>query len=75
MDASFLASEQALREFGAPFHLAQALLDHASWLQRHGRDDEGQAALAEARELLTALDARTWLEQVGAAPAGAVLSG
>jgi class 3 adenylate cyclase/tetratricopeptide (TPR) repeat protein len=60
-DAAYVASEHALREFGAPFYLAQSLLDHASWLAAHGRLDDCQSRRAQARELLTGLGATAWL--------------
>ena len=54
-----------MRTFGAPFYLAQVLLDHASWLELHGRVEEAQPALGEARELLTRLGARPWVVRAG----------
>jgi len=71
-DAPYVASEQALREFGAPFYLAQVLLDHASWLEAHGGVEDAQVCLAEARELLAALGATPWLARAGGDPSDLV---
>jgi hypothetical protein len=67
-DAAYIASEQALREFGAPFYLAKALLDHASWLEAQGDVVVAQVCLAEARELLAGLGATPWLARAGGDP-------
>jgi ATP/maltotriose-dependent transcriptional regulator MalT len=64
-DAPYIASTDALRDFGAPFFLAQALLDHASWLEARGRVEDAQLRLEEARALLVGLGATPWLARAG----------
>jgi ATP/maltotriose-dependent transcriptional regulator MalT len=71
-DAAYTSSELALREFGAPFFLAQVLLDHASWLEAHGRVEDAQLRLEEARALLTELGAAPWLARAGGDPSDLV---
>jgi class 3 adenylate cyclase/tetratricopeptide (TPR) repeat protein len=66
--AAYVASEEALREFGAPFYLAQVVLDHAAWLQAGGRFDEAQACLAEAGDLLAKLGAQAWSARIDGSP-------
>jgi len=59
-EADFQAGAAKLRQLGAPYYLARALLDHAEWL-----DDQGQVAAAmplatEALGLFARLDATAW---------------
>ena len=53
----------ALREFGAPFYVARALLLHAEWLVSHGLGDGAQPLLDEAQRIFTELRARPWLDR------------
>ena len=60
VDADFQDGIARLRQFGAPFYLARALLDYAEQL-----DEQGKVALAmplatEALELFTGLGATAW---------------
>ena len=63
-----------LRELAVPFHLAATELELAELAIAHGRDDDAEPLLAEARELFTALDAKPWLERLGGREVRATLS-
>ena len=60
----FRESAGVLREFGAPFPLAVALLEHAELLQASGRGHEAEPMLAEAREIFAGLKATPWLDRL-----------
>jgi tetratricopeptide (TPR) repeat protein len=62
----FKRSTGLFRELSVPFHLAVTLLEQAEWLAGQDRADEGEGALADARELFERLGAKPWLERVGA---------
>ncbi len=52
---SFEEAITALKEVGNPYELAQALIDHATWLAGIGETARASAALDEARETATRL--------------------
>jgi hypothetical protein len=56
-DELFLKAVAAQRRFASPYHLAQALLDHAEFLAATGRPDRAESAVSEARALVAALGA------------------
>ncbi|HET7311022.1 MAG TPA: adenylate/guanylate cyclase domain-containing protein [Mycobacteriales bacterium] len=53
----------ALRDFGAVFDLARALLVHAEWLAERGEADRAQPLLDEAQQIFADLRARPWLDR------------
>jgi class 3 adenylate cyclase/tetratricopeptide (TPR) repeat protein len=63
VDALFAVAATALREFGAEFYLARALLDHAEWLSSVGRTADAPPLVEEALEKFTRLQAGPWLER------------
>ena len=56
----------AHRRVGSPYHLAQALLDHAEFLAATGQPDRAETAAAEARALSEALGARPIVDRADA---------
>jgi class 3 adenylate cyclase/tetratricopeptide (TPR) repeat protein len=66
VERSFEEAARTFREFGIPFWLAVTELEHAEWLVGQGRAEEAEPLLAEAGEIFERLDARPWLERVGA---------
>jgi class 3 adenylate cyclase/tetratricopeptide (TPR) repeat protein len=60
----FKTAEQLFREYGIPFWLAVAQVEHAEWLTAHDRAEDAAPLLAEARETFERLEARPWLERV-----------
>ena len=62
VDEAFTQAVGALRRVASPYHLAQALLDHAEYLAATGKQGRATTAVPEARVLAAAL---------GAAPVGA----
>jgi tetratricopeptide (TPR) repeat protein len=65
-DRSFTEAEEAYRDLGLPFLLAVTQLEHAEWLVAQGRSDEAEPRLVEARETFERLQARPWLDRLGA---------
>ena len=63
VDADLTAAESALRDFGAPFYLGRALLDHAEWLEGRGRTAESLTLADEAAALFRRLAATPWLNR------------
>ena len=59
----FDAAESDFRRLEMAFYLAVTLLEHGEWLVGHGREDEAEPLLAEAREIFERLEARPWLER------------
>jgi class 3 adenylate cyclase len=59
----FDAAESDFRRLEMAFYLAVTLLEHGEWLVGHGREDEAEPLLAEARETFEQLEARPWLER------------
>ena len=55
---SFRKAVAAQRRCASPYHLAQALLDHAEFLAATGESDRAEDAVTEARTLAEALGAR-----------------
>jgi hypothetical protein len=49
--AAFAPAITRVREHSTPYHLAQALLDHAEYLARHGDGDGAALAIEEARTI------------------------
>jgi tetratricopeptide (TPR) repeat protein len=66
-EACFAAAARGFRELGIVFWLAVALLEHGEWLLGAGRAGEAEPLLAEAGEIFERLEARPWLERLGAA--------
>jgi tetratricopeptide (TPR) repeat protein len=60
-DADFRTAAAKLRQFGAPFFLARALLDHAEWLDEHGHVAAAMPLATEALDLFTGLGADAWV--------------
>jgi class 3 adenylate cyclase/tetratricopeptide (TPR) repeat protein len=63
-EGSFKAAAGLFRELGTPFYLACTMLEHAEWLASHGRLDDAQPLLEEAREIFVRLQAAPWLERL-----------
>ena len=59
--ADLEAAATKLRQFGAPYFLARALLDHAEWLDAQGDVATAMALAADAHELFTSLRATAWI--------------
>ena len=60
VEADFRAGIDKLRQFGAPFFLARALLDHAEWLDERGQVAAAMPLATEALDLFTMLGAAAW---------------
>jgi class 3 adenylate cyclase/tetratricopeptide (TPR) repeat protein len=60
----FKRTAALFREIAMVFYLAVAQLEYGEWLVRHGRPDEADALLAEARETFARLGAAPWVERV-----------
>jgi class 3 adenylate cyclase/tetratricopeptide (TPR) repeat protein len=60
-------AEDAFRQLGYPFELAQVLLEHAELLLDGGAADGAEHLLAEARHTFGELRAEPWLERVAKA--------
>ena len=61
VEVDFRVATAKLREFGAPFYLARALLEHAEWLDAHGDVAAAMPLAAEAHELFATLRAAAWV--------------
>jgi len=57
-DASFAAAEELYRSIPAPLQLAETQVEHAEWLLAHGRGEEAQLLLSEARAMFEPLGDR-----------------
>jgi ATP/maltotriose-dependent transcriptional regulator MalT len=66
VEENFRAAEALFREFDLAFYLAATQLEHAEWLAAQGRGDEAEPLLDEARKTFEGLEARPWLERLGA---------
>jgi hypothetical protein len=64
VENEFVAAEEILTAFSAPYYLARTQLDHARWLQGQGRGAEASLLLADAHETFERLGATPWVEQV-----------
>jgi tetratricopeptide (TPR) repeat protein len=64
----FKGAAGLFQELAVPFHLAVTRLEHAEWLAAHGRAEEAQPLLAEAREIFERLEAKPWLERLEQTP-------
>jgi predicted ATPase len=64
--AAFAAAITRVREQSAPYHLAQALLDHAQYHARHGDGDGAARAIEEARAIGHRLRCRPLLDRADA---------
>jgi hypothetical protein len=64
LDAAFATAIGALRRFGSPYHLAQALLDYAERLTELGDDAVAATMVEEARSIAERLGARPILAQI-----------
>jgi len=67
VEAGFKGAAGLFREMAAPFHMAVAMLELSEWLEAQGRGVEASPMVEEAREIFERLDARPWLERLGAA--------
>jgi class 3 adenylate cyclase/tetratricopeptide (TPR) repeat protein len=67
LDAGFGAAVAALRRFGSPYHLAQALLDYAERLTEIGDHAVAVTMVDEARRIAERLGAQSVLARVAAA--------
>ncbi len=63
-DEAFRGATRVLREYGSPFPLAAALVEHAELLVAAGRGDETGPLLTEAREIFERLRAAPWLDRL-----------
>ena len=63
VEQGFKTAEQILREYGMPFRLAVAQLEHAEWLLSRGRAEDAEPLLEEAREIFERLEAKPWLDR------------
>jgi tetratricopeptide (TPR) repeat protein len=52
-------------ELAIPFQLAATRVEHSEWLAAHGRMEEAQPLLSEARAIFERLEAKPWLERLG----------
>jgi hypothetical protein len=59
------AAAASLRDFGAKFLAARALLDLASWQSQHGRAETSTTA-TQAQSLFAQLDANPWVARCAA---------
>ena len=57
----FQTAAVKLRQFGAPFFVARALLDHAEWLDAQGDVAAAMPLAAEAYDLFSSLRAAAWV--------------
>jgi tetratricopeptide (TPR) repeat protein len=65
VEDDFKGAAGLFRELAIPFYLAATELEHAEWLTEHGRAEEAEPLLSEAREIFERLEATPWLERVG----------
>jgi hypothetical protein len=63
-DSHFRRAVARFREIGMRFWLAVTLLEHGEWLAGHGRAEEAESLLGEARETFERLRAAPWLERL-----------
>jgi predicted ATPase/class 3 adenylate cyclase len=63
-DRLFKGAAGLFQELQMPFYLAVTRLEHGEWLVTHGRVEEAQPRLAEARKIFERLEAKPWLERV-----------
>jgi class 3 adenylate cyclase/tetratricopeptide (TPR) repeat protein len=73
-ETHFADAEQAFRQIGIPFELAVTELEHARWLNAHGRAGDAAPLLADARATFERLRAAPWLELVAEVEAPATVS-
>ena len=66
----FKGAAALFRELAVPFYLAVTELELSEWHLGQGQHERSEPLLAEAREIFERLEARPWLERVGAAQAG-----
>ena len=66
-DIGFRRAAEQFRELGMVFWLAVTQLEHAERLVQHGRSDEAEPLLAEAREVFERLDAAPWVARAAQA--------
>jgi predicted ATPase/class 3 adenylate cyclase len=64
-EARFRSAAALFRDIGVMFCLAVTLLEQSEWLAQHGRTEEAEPLLGEAREIFERLKARPWLERLG----------
>jgi class 3 adenylate cyclase/tetratricopeptide (TPR) repeat protein len=69
-ERGFHRAEQIFRDHQLVFWLALTQLEHGEWLVDHGRRDEAEPTLAEARETFERLEARPFLERLERGQAG-----
>jgi hypothetical protein len=70
VERGFKTACAVFREHGLTFNLAVTQLEYGEWLTAHGRADEAESLLAEAREIFERLEAAPWLERADAARSG-----
>jgi class 3 adenylate cyclase len=68
LDSAFATAVAALRRFGSPYHLAQALLDYAERLSDLGDEAVAATMVEEARGIAERLGARPILARIGDRP-------
>jgi ATP/maltotriose-dependent transcriptional regulator MalT len=63
VEQQFKSAERIFREYGIPFWLALAQLEHAEWLADQGRVGDAEPLAAEACELFERLEATPWVDR------------
>jgi class 3 adenylate cyclase/tetratricopeptide (TPR) repeat protein len=71
VERAFLKAERIFADHDIVFDLAVARLEHAEWLNEHGRAEDAAPLLAQAVETFERLEAMPWLARVAAARAAA----
>jgi predicted ATPase/class 3 adenylate cyclase len=70
-DRHFTVAAAQMRALELPFHLAVVQLQHGEWLMARGRPGDARPLLAEARETVEHLDAKSLLKRLETAEAAA----
>jgi class 3 adenylate cyclase/tetratricopeptide (TPR) repeat protein len=63
-ETNYRRASGTFRELGVPIWTGATLLEYGEWLGLHGRANEAEPLLSEAREIFERLEATPWLERV-----------
>jgi hypothetical protein len=74
IETEFRKAIETFRAIEAPFWVGVVLLDLGGWLVTRGRDADAKPLLDEANEILSALDAKPWLERLESVRQGPIAS-
>ena len=74
-DRLFKRAGGLFHDLAVPFQLAVARVEHAEWLMEHGRIEEAEPLLGEAREIVERKEAQPWLDRVARARAEPAAAG